>query len=587
MARSATLIRSATAVALAAVVAASAGCTAGKDDPLAGTDLASAPRDGVRDGGTLRWAVDAAPGTLNAFQAGANETTSLVAGATLPAAFRLDGQGRPQLDTDLLRSAKVVRTEPQQIVSYQLNPKAVWSDGRAIGAADFTAQWKALRGADDAYWTARNAGYDRIASVTAGKDAHEVKVTFKKRYADWQSLFTPLYPKTVTGTAKAFNEGARRALKVSGGPFSVRGASDKSVTLVRNTKWWGDRAKLSQLVLTATPAHRRAADLASGALDVAEVDRDVSGKNVAVYRTRAASYTQLALNGSTGPLADEEVRHAVARAVDRRAIAKAVLGPLGLPDEPLGNHLLLLTQSGYADHSSALGTSDTKAARAMLAAAGWQRTALDPGSGAAAGSGAGAAERNQAAPAHKVEVSVVEPAKTVLRKDGKALTLRFVLPKSSTTLNAVGDRIATMLSGIGVRTELQRVADDSFFRDHVAAGDFDLALYGWPGTPFPATDTRPIFAKPEPAPDGSLVVEQNYPRVGTDLINQLFDQAAGELDPAKARDYAARADARIWSAAGSIPLYQRPELVALRKDVLNAGAFGFATPRFQDIGFRK
>ncbi|WP_431954123.1 ABC transporter family substrate-binding protein [Actinacidiphila sp. bgisy167] len=587
MARSATLIRSATAVALAAVVASSAGCTAGKDDPLAGTDLASAPREAVRDGGTLRWAVDAAPATLNAFQAGANEATTLVAGAALPAAFRLDGKGRPHLDTDLLRSAKVVRTEPQQVVSYRLNPKAVWSDGRPIGAADFTAQWKALRGTDDAYWSARNAGYDRISSVTKGKDAHEVKVTFAKRYADWQSLFTPLYPKDVTGTAKSFNEGARSTLPVSGGPFAVRSASGKTVRLVRNAKWWGDRAKLSELLLTATPPQQRAADLASGALDVAEVDRDVTGRHVAVYRTRAASYTQLALNGSTGPLAEDEVRHAVARAVDRQAIAKAVLGPLGLPDEPLGNHLLLLTQAGYADHSSALGTADTKAARALLAAAGWRRTAPDPGPEKAAAKRAGAAAPNQAAPAHKVEVSVVEPARTVLRKDGKALTLRFVLPKSSATLNTVGDRIATMLSGIGVRTEMKRVADDSFFRDHVAAGDFDLALYGWPGTPFPATDTRPIFAKPEPGPDGSLVVEQNYPRVGTDLIDQLFDQAAGELDPDKARDLTDRADARLWAAAGSIPLYQRPELIALRKDVRNAGAFGFATPRFQDIGFKK
>ncbi|MGW3247716.1 ABC transporter family substrate-binding protein [Streptomyces sp. NPDC001070] len=585
MARSATLIRSATAVALAAAVAALAGCSAGKDDPLAGTDLASAPRDGVRDGGTLRWAVDAAPGTLNTFQAGANQATSLVAGAVLPAAFRLDGKGRPQLDTDLLRSAKVVRSRPQQVVSYRLNPKAVWSDGRPIAAADFAAQWKALRGTDDAYWTARNAGYERIASVKSGKDAHEVRVTFSKSYGDWQSLFAPLYPKSVTGTAEAFNESARRALPVAGGPFTVRSADEKSVTLVRNAKWWGDRPKLTELVFTATPAHQRAADLASGALDVAEVDRDVTGKHVAVYRTRAASYTQLALNGSTGPLADERVRHAVARAIDRRAIAKSVLAPLGLPDEPLGNHLLLLSQAGYADHSSALGTSDTKAARALLADAGWRRTALAPGVGG--GAGAGVAEPNQAAPVHKVEVSVVEPAKTVLRKDGKALTLRFVLPRSSPTLNAVGDRIAAMLSGIGVRTELQRVADDSFFRDHVAAGDFDLALYGWPGTAYPATDTRPIFAKPEPAPDGSLIVEQNYPRLGTDRIDQLFDQAAAELDPAKARDFAARADARIWAVAGAIPLYQRPELVALRKDVLNAGAFGFATPRFQDIGFRK
>jgi peptide/nickel transport system substrate-binding protein len=88
-----------------------------------------------------------------------------------------------------------------------------------------------------------------------------------------------------------------------------------------------------------------------------------------------------------------------------------------------------------------------------------------------------------------------------------------------------------------------------------------------------------------PAPDGSLVVEQNYARVGTDEIDQLFEQAAGELDPDVSRRLAERADARIWAAAHSLPLYQRPQLVAVRKNIANAGAFGFATPRYQDIGF--
>ena len=48
-----------------------------------------------------------------------------------------------------------------------------------------------------------------------------------------------------------------------------------------------------------------------------------------------------------------------------------------------------------------------------------------------------------------------------------------------------------------------------------------------------------------------------------------------------------RIDARVWAAAGSVPLYQRPELVAVKKKIVNAGAFGFETPRYQDIGYRK
>lgn len=144
-----------------------------------------------------------------------------------------------------------------------------------------------------------------------------------------------------------------------------------------------------------------------------------------------------------------------------------------------------------------------------------------------------------------------------------------------------------MLGKIGIQTSLQRVSDASYFQDHIASGDFDLALYSWPGTAYPATDARPIYAKPQPAPDGSLTVEQNYTRVGTDHIDQLFDQAASELDEGASRTLMAQTDARIWAAAGSIPLYQRPELVATKKTLANVGAFGFATPRFQDIGYQK
>ncbi len=177
----------------------------------------------------------------------------------------------------------------------------------------------------------------------------------------------------------------------------------------------------------------------------------------------------------------------------------------------------------------------------------------------------------------------------MLAKDGKALTLRFVLPAGpgSESLRTVGERISQMLRKLGVNTETTKVADAGFFKDHIASGQYDLALYSWPATAFPATDARPIFAKPEPAADGSLLVEQNYTRVGTDHIDQLFDQALGELDEAQSRELVRKADARIWAAAGSIPLFQRPELVAVKPGLVNAGAFGLGAPRYQDIGWKK
>ncbi|MEV2231439.1 ABC transporter family substrate-binding protein [Streptomyces phaeochromogenes] len=819
-------------------VPALAGCgekdPAGK--PTAGQEIAPAERGLIADGGTLRWAVDALPETLNAFQADADAATSKVAGAVLPSMYRLDANGRPQRNPDYLESAKVVDREPRQVVLYKLNQQAVWSDGREIGAADFAAQWRALSGKDTAYWTARNAGYDRIEKIERGANDLEVRVTFSKPYADWQSLFSPLYPKDVMGTPDAFNDGARRKLKVTAGPFALDTVDKESgeVRLKRNPRWWGRPAKLSELVLRAVPRDKRTAALADGKVDLAEIDsseahritlaardkgkgngaplahgpgaaltpgkslrswaiahgsdeeaadeeilaRKKRGKAVAKYADEQSSlrgfevrkslepaFTQLALNGQEGPLADERVRRAVARALDREELARVVLRPLGLPAEPVGSHLALSGQQAYADNSGALGGQDTKEAQALLADAGWvsggpvkegqkekkaagagaskepagseasessgtpassdSDSDADEGSGSSEDSGSSSSSsssdgsdssttsgssdsssssdssdssgddgtyivgedgkpgdnkpgENRApsllVPAPLAELQRValldqayvlgvhgraEKAKTAkkqkagkkqrigkkqqaetekqqkkdgpgtsgkveknlahegrsqfqhggapgayapkgtaapgraaagpLAKNGKPLTLRFVLPSGpgSQSLRAVGERIARMLERIGIRTEISKVADESYFKDHIASGQYDLALYSWPASAFPATDARPIYSKPVPAADGSLNVEQNYTRVGTDQVDQLFDQAIAELDPGESRSLVRKADARIWAAAGSIPLYQRPQLTAARTNLANAGAFGFQTPLYEDMGFLK
>ncbi|MGW0204492.1 ABC transporter family substrate-binding protein [Streptomyces sp. NPDC003233] len=666
--------------------------------PLAGQDIAPVGRGRVADGGTLKWAVDALPQTLNTFQADADAGTSRVAQAVLPSMFRLDATGRPVPNRAYLESAKVIETEPRQVVLYKLNQQAVWSDGREIGAPDFVAQWHALSGKNSSYWTARNAGYDRIEKIERGTSDLQVRVTFSRPYADWKSLFSPLYPKDVMGTPDAFNDGARRSLKVTAGPFKVDkvDTATKDVVLTRNPRWWGRPAKLDEIVLHAVPRDKRAAALADGSVDLADVDPgdaqriglahhaaanplQGSGKtsvkklrdwarahdlgaddvkadraklhkaiseyldeqqalrDVEVRRSLEPAYTQLALNGSKGPLADERVRRAVARALDRRELAKLVLTPLGLPAVPVGSHLALSGQPAYADNSGAIGDQDTKEAQALLTDAGWvaggpikeqpkkkgdkaagperEKTAKgdkkeDKSDGGKDGEHiVGRDEKNggrgdggerhlaregkqggaQGAYAPQGTAAPAAAAAPQLAKDGKPLLLRFVLPSGagSQTLDSVAERISAMLERVGIRTTVTNVPDASYFKDHIASGDYDLALYSWPSSAFPATDDRPVFAKPVPAADGSLNVEQNYTRVGTDQVDQLFDEAAATLDEGEEVSLIRKADSRIWASAGSIPLYQRPQLVAVRRNLVNAGAFGFQTPVYEDMGFLK
>ncbi|KPC87020.1 hypothetical protein ADL27_44570 [Streptomyces sp. NRRL F-6602] len=60
-----------------------AACGASEEGnvPAAAQDLAPTPRDLVANGSTLTWAIDAVPGTLNAYQADADGATNRVAGA--------------------------------------------------------------------------------------------------------------------------------------------------------------------------------------------------------------------------------------------------------------------------------------------------------------------------------------------------------------------------------------------------------------------------------------------------------------------------------------------------------------------------
>ncbi len=80
-------------------------------------------------------------------------------------------------------------------------------------------------------------------------------------------------------------------------------------------------------------------------------------------------------------------------------------------------------------------------------------------------------------------------------------------------------------------------------------------------------------------------IQQNFARVGTPEIDAAFDEVTQELDPERAREMANEIDAQIWEIVHSLTLYQRPDIAATVENLANFGAFGFASTRYQDIGF--
>src|SRR3954454_12242043 len=127
-------------------------------------DINPQPRDNVKDGGTIRWAVDQFSTQWNYNQLNGPEASTLdVLTALMPQPMLADEKANVSPDPNFIESADVTSNSPQTI-KYVLNKKAKWSDGSPITWKDYETQWTALNGKDSKYEIASSTGYDRVKS---------------------------------------------------------------------------------------------------------------------------------------------------------------------------------------------------------------------------------------------------------------------------------------------------------------------------------------------------------------------------------------------------------------------------------------
>ena len=527
----------------------------------ADNNVRALPRERVQDGGTFTWAIDSVPPNFNYNQLDGTElTNSQIIGAMMPGVFDNDASGTPIWNRDTLASEPTLTIEPQQVVTYEINPKAAWYDGTPITWEDFYWQWRASNGTNQAYQVSSTSGYDQIESVRHGKDEREVIVTYRRHYADWQAAFNPIYPASTNRDPKIFNEGWRDRPLTSAGPFKL-GSIDptsKTITLVRNEKWWGNPAKLDRIVYRAIDPDAQIDALANGEIDSMDVGPDANKLNRArdiegidLRLAGGPNFRHLTMNGTSPNLQDVRVRQALAMAISREAIARALLAPLGIRATPLDNHIFMANQAGYRSNAGEVGTYNPERARQLLDEAGWK---MDGG---------------------------------IRRKDGRPLEIVAVIPTAVATSKQETELMLNMLAQVGVRLIISVVPSPDFFSKYITPGQFDFTVFSWMGTPYPMSSARSLYAMPTRNAAGELDVQQNYARIGTPEIDRLFDETAQELDRSKAVELAYQTDALIWQEVHSLTLYQRPEIVATRSRLANFGAFGFATWVYQDIGWAK
>ncbi|MFF4234850.1 ABC transporter family substrate-binding protein [Actinomadura geliboluensis] len=506
------------------------------------------------NGGTLRWPLPEFPSQWNFHHLnGAKGAVDHVIQGVLPYLMRADEKSVPHPVPEYLESATLKRTKRGQTVTYRLNPRARWSDGRPIGYADFVAQARALSGRDRRYEISTDSGYHLIEQIEQGPRENVVKVTFTQTYADWRSLFSPLYPAAAHSSPRAFNTGWMNALPVTAGPFKVQRIdhTDKTVTLARDPSWWGPPAKLDRILYRAMDTSAMPGAFANHEIDLMDIGLDASAMRrvqgvpgTDIRRAGGPDWRHFTFNAASPVLSDVRVRRAVMLGIDREVIARSDLSGLGVPVQTLGNHFYVNTQNGYQDNSAVLGGYDPAQAGRLLDEAGWRQHGK------------------------------------YRAKAGRTLALRFVVPSGVPISAREAELARALLERIGVRVDIRPVPADDALDAHVTKGDFDIVPFSWLGTSFPVSPMRAVFARPHAGR-----VQQNYSRTGTAAIDAAMDRAIAETDPAKVHDLVNGTDQLIWRQASVLPLYQRPQLVAARADLANMGACGFLEPDYQDIGF--
>ncbi|MCB9442156.1 MAG: ABC transporter family substrate-binding protein [Mycolicibacterium sp.] len=537
------------------------GCSGGTTTPppAGGTselgntaDINPHPVSDLRQGGNLRLPLSGFPSNFNTLHIDGNDIdTNRVLKPTLPHAFRIAPDGTPSVDTDYFTSVELTSTSPQ-VVTYTINPKAVWSDGSPITWEDIKFQIQATNGKNKTFAIANTNGSDRVASVTRGVDDRQAVMTFAHPYSEWRGMFAgngSLLPKAMTSNPAAFNTGFLAGPGLAAGPFVVSNIdrTAQRITLSRNPKWWGTPPVLDTITFTVLDDSARIPALQDGTIDATglgtldEMSTVRNNPQVALRRAPANQWSHLTFNGAPGAiLADRELRLAICRGIDRNLIAS--VSQHGLTDNPvpLNNHIFVRGQQGYQDNSDIVAF-DPDQARADLDRLGWTLNGQ------------------------------------YREKDGRQLVLRDLLYDGQTSKN-IGQIAQNSLAQIGVKLELLSKPGTGFFAKYVIPGDFDVAQFGWSGDAFPLSSLNQIFASSG---------ESNFGKIGSPEIDAKIEQVLNELDPAKALTLANELDKMVWAEGFSLPLTQTPGNMAVRTKLANYGPAGLGDLDYTTIGFLK
>jgi peptide/nickel transport system substrate-binding protein len=510
-----------------------AACGGGGDE---GGDT-SGGSGAVQPGGTLNYAADQEPTGFNENTSKDNGTSVLWVTINLfPRAFLPQPDFSIKMDDQFLDSAEQTSEDPQTIV-YKIKQNAAWSDGTPVSADDFIYLWKNQNGTIKDNDVASTAGYDRIESVEGSDNGKTVTVVYKEPFAEWKAIFTGILPAHyVESRPGKWNTGLdKEPEKIpSAGPFIVKNyTAGQSLTLVRNDKFGGTKANLDSIVYRFLPeSTTQPAAMQNNEVDFIypqpqlDLVQQVKALPDVTNQTNfGLTFEHFDFNFKNEHLGDLKVRQAIATGLNVQELVDRTVKQFSDKAQPLGNRIWVTGQPQYQDHFGQYGKGDVAGATKLLEEAGYTKG-----------------------------------ADGIYAKDGKKLSVRFSTTAGNKLRETQGELFQAQMKAIGVDIKIANVDSTKFFGEWLPEGNFDIGNFAWLGSPFTLSGSQDIYK----TGGGS-----NYGQYASKKVDDLFAQALGEIDEAKAAELGNQIDQQLTADMATIPLYTKPTFIAWRNTFTN------------------
>lgn len=522
------------------------GCAAGGDgggtgnggekETVTGADYNPQPRENLKEGGVVTFPIGEITPQMNPNQSDGTVDTATLWEWYNPQTILMSADGEAYANPNYLEDWTTEVKDDKTVVTFTINPKAVWNDGSPIDWTSYEQTWKALRSTDEGYIPSSTDGYSLIESVEQGKDDRQAVVTFKQVYPWTNGLFWHLVNPNVN-TPELFNEGYLNEAhpEWGAGPYEMTEFDPKGGTVIfePNPKWWGDKPLLDtvtfrQLDDTAEINAFKAGEINMASTGTADRLAQVADMDdVVTYKAQRTSNNLMQLNAERPQLADIKVREAIMKAIDREQLKEVVWNGLDYTEEPAGSLMLFPFQDGYVDSLSEAGWkfSDDEA-NALLDEAGW-----------------------------------VAGSDGIREKDGVKLAVTLPVFGDDPIVETRGKVIQAQLKAIGVDVTVD-VRPTSEFSTTITTKDWDIVLMGFSSSdPYGFAYFCQVYCS-----DSTLNLSSSGSPELDEKLAAVSDLPTAEEQIAEGTKMETELIKETW---GILPLYSGPEIRTVTKGLAN------------------